>query len=211
MKFVLFTFFFLFTSTASAAENQAGSWLGTFAKEKLTPNFSAWMETQVRYALDEGGTEQVLYRAGLLQALSVETELGYLYGYIQSNLFKEHRFTLQHTTPYGKAKGFNAAHRMRLEYRRPEDGLEASWRYRYLFRAESEAKGDSSLVVWDELFFNLDRTDWNGKNSLDRNRFFIGWGEQYSNAKSEIGYLNQFVPRDSGDVIEHILVFYFFI
>ena len=211
----LFAVAFLFISNSSfALENNKSSWLGTFANIKLTEKFNYWIETQVRYNLDLGNTAQVLYRTGVLQKMSETQGLGYLYAFIQSGNAKEHRLTLQHTQNYGNFSEVKLSHRARLESRFLEDDVQSydtGARVRYLLRAEKLHSHHYAFVIWDEVFINLNKTSWNGNDHLDRNRFFIGVKKGFLNSNHfEIGYLNQFVPRDSGDISEHIATFYFF-
>lgn len=199
---------------ALAAEDQKGMWLGTFANKKLTENYSFWIETQLRYNLDEGNAAQVLYRTGVLQKLNERQGLGYLYAFIQSGLNKEHRFTLQHTQSYGNLSNYKFSHRVRVETRHLEEtteSFEAAGRLRYLLRAEQRDDKNYALVVWDEVFINLNETSWNGHDTQDRNRFFIGVKQEFfASNRLELGYLNQFIPRESGDISEHIATVYLF-
>ena len=63
--------------------------------------------------------------------------------------------------------------------------------------------------IWDEVFLNLNDTDWGANNGLDRNRIFggIGWKpNSLDYCKAEVGYLNQFIYRKSAtDRMDHLL------
>lgn len=212
--FILIIGSLLFSTALLASESYKGMWLGTFANKKLDNNLSVWLETQVRYNLDFGNTSQVLYRTGVLQKTKNKQALGYLYAYIQSSNSREHRLTLQHTNTYGAYTSFNFSHRARLESRHLEEttkSYENSMRARYLLRAEQNHHSIYNLVLWNEVFLNLNKTSWNGDQTFDRNRFFAGFKRSFfSSNRFEFGYLNQFVPRDSGDTIEHIATLYLF-
>lgn len=212
MKLLLLSFIFL--NSVFAVEVDNGLWLGTFSQKKLTDKYSLWIETQVRYNLDIGNTSQVLYRTGVLQNLNQNQGLGYLYAFIQSGANREHRLTLQHTANYGEALGFKLSHRARLESRFLEETTmahESAGRLRYLFRADQLNYTSYGLVIWDEVFLNTNETAWNGETTTDRNRFFIGFKKMFFDSnRMEFGYLNQFTPRESEDVSEHIATFYFF-
>jgi hypothetical protein len=201
----------LFSKTVLAADDQTGAWLGTFANKKLTSSFNYWLETQVRFNHDQDATKQVLYRTGLLHKIGKSHSLGYLYAFIQSGLTREHRFTFQHGQTYGILANFKFSHRARLEARILEDDdTKNAGRARYLLRVEQN-KDHYGLVIWNEYFANLNKTTWNGDTHSDRNRFFIGIKNKFlASNRIEFGYLNQYVPRDTGDVSEHILTFYFF-
>lgn len=50
-----------------------------------------------------------------------------------------------------------------------------------------------SLIVSDELFFNLNHPDWVSQNRLSQNRAFFGIGKDIDKKSSfEIGYMNQY-------------------
>ena len=164
----------------------------------------------MRYGFDQGGANQILYRTGLLYGTSSAGEFGLLYGYIQSGLQKEHRFALQHSMSYGHWLSLKFSHRIRLEARFLEDSSDDAGRFRYLVRGEGGLSPMPSLVFWNEIFLNTTRDSWTGDEAIDRNRFFIGTKVKIFNCRSEIGYLNQYVPRETGDISEHIATVYWF-
>lgn len=207
------TFFFavLFCSLETwAATSKNSGWLGTFSKKEITENYKAWVEAQMRYGFDQGGANQILYRTGLLYDLSPRHEFGFLYAFIQTGLQKEHRFTVQHSQKYGEWLSLNFSHRMRLEARFLEDNDDDAGRFRYLIRGEGELQSTPSFVLWNEVFVNTSVDSWTGDYTLDRNRLFVGFKIKVFNSRTEIGYLNQFVRRRSGDVSEHVATMYWF-
>lgn len=204
--FLIIPLTFLLANSSLAANNRDGIWFGTFANKTLTENYSYWIETQVRYGSDTGETRQILYRTGVLQKLNEVHGLGYLYGYIQTGITREHRLALQHSQKYGNWCMFSFSHRARLEARFLEDNHKDAGRFRYLLRADQTGFNTYGLVIWDEVFINTNSTDWNGNQSFDRNRFFIGMKRMFLESnKLEFGYLNQYTPLDSGDTSEHII------
>lgn len=210
----LLVFFLLFVSITivhAKTDNQDGFWFGTFAKKKLYKDFDYWIEAQPRYNLSHGEMAQILYRTGLLHSLWQKTSLGYLYGYIQGGNNKEHRLTLQTTTRYQAQKTFKLSHRTRLEGRFFEDNENDSVRFRFLIRADQVDFKDYGLIVWNEFFWDLTDEDASKGEVVERNRFFIGFKKLLlENSRLEIGYMNQFVPRESQDISEHILTLYLF-
>lgn len=214
MKIILFiTILVYFVPHSFAAETKESLWFGTFAKKALTEKYSFWIETQVRYGIDTGSTNQVLYRTGLLQNLNDKHGLGYLYAHIQSPTSREHRLTLQHTMNHGSIdQSYKLSHRARLEGRFLEGvSQDNAGRFRYLLRADQIQFSSWGLIVWDEVFINLNKTKWNGDNSFERNRFFIGLKKLFLESNHlEVGYLNQTVPRKTEDTSEHILALYLF-
>ena len=210
LQSLLLVLIFFFSTCSQASENTTSGWLGTFTKKDLSEKYSFWAETQLRYSIEDGGTNQLLYRFGLLRTLNNEHEIGFLYAFIQSSQLKEHRLTLQHSQKYGEWGGFNFSSRARLEARFLEDSDDDASRFRFLIRKERSLNSDCSFVSWNEIFINITDDAWTGQRTFERNRLFVGLKSSVLNSKVEFGYLNQFVPRVSMDVFEHTLVAYLF-
>ena len=64
-------------------------------------------------------------------------------------------------------------------------------------------------VVWDEMFFDLNETDWGQNGSFSQNRVFTGIGCNLSGLNKprlEVGYLNQFIRKlGDDDPVNHVL------
>ena len=101
--------------------------------------------------------------------------------------------------------------RSRLEQRFVETGSDTGWRFRQFVKADRPLYEGSpvSLVAWDEVFIDLNETDFGQQGSFSQNRAFLGIGRKFSGPSSpqlEVGYLNQFLRRRSaGDRFNHIL------
>lgn len=210
MRNVTFLFCVLFVGTVHATNTTNDYWYGFFNKQKINEDYSWWTEGQLRYDLDSQRMQQTLYRTGLLRQLK-NSEVGLLYAFIESGENKEHRLAFQHAKGHGTFSGFNLSHRMRLEFRSREDADNLAERFRYLLRGQGNLTKSLDSVIWNELFLNLrDGTD-TGPTLVERNRFFLGIRKNISDSfDMEIGYLNQYVPRTQGNIMEHILVTYMF-
>ena len=193
------------TTYCYATTNNNGFWWGTFTKKAIGDNYSFWAETQVRYNLSFGQVGQILYRTGLLSQQNLN-EWGLLYGYIQGNSSKEHRYTLQHIRSYSIIENLSLSSRIRYEFRDLENIKDNASRLRILLRATIPYT--NPLIIWNEYFINLNNVSWNGKYRFDRNRLFIGSQYKIHESKIEYGYLNQFTKRESENLMEHILVTY---
>ena len=186
-----------------------GSWLGTFTKKSIGDKTSIWAETQLRYNLSGGEMGQLLYRFGpLIKINKFDFEFGALYGYIQNNTSKEHRYTLQHSKNYDLFENWDLSTRTRLEHRVRENTADTSQRFRTLARMSKSLSPKSKFVIWDEVFVNIKKNTWGGK-TMDRNRFFIGLRSLKKNYNIEYGYLNQYVTNTDQKSMGHILVVYF--
>jgi hypothetical protein len=199
-----------FSLQAATSENtREGMWLGFFHKKALLNDYALWTEAQFRYLWDSTGMQQTLFRVGGLKKLNNQHELGLIYGFVETGLLKEHRPTFQHTQQYGEYASMKFSARARFEFRMLEDSPDDALRLRYLLRGQKKLSPQLDLVIWDEPFINLTEDDWTGNRSFERNRFFLGTRVSFLGMHSEIGYLNQFVPRKK-DITEHILTMYLF-
>lgn len=103
---------------------------------------------------------------------------------------------------------FNLLSRTRLEERK--NLSESQWavrlRERLMFRIPLQNWVNHSLVLFDEVFFDVNHPKWIGNNSVfAQNRAFIGIGIQISKQTSfDIGYLNQYQftnPNQMGNIL----------
>lgn len=212
MKFILFLIC-LSQLTLASTNTKEGLWFGTFAKKEFMPTHFFTMEVQVRYNLSAGETGQMLYRTGITKQLPSGNEVSALYGHITTNKVIEHRITTQHAMTFDKLSNQNVKYssRARIEYRTLEDVNGDSFRFRYLFRSDIKKEYyEYTPVIWNELFLNITNQSWNGDQTFERNRLFVGLRGSFYDSNYEFGYLNQYVPRKSQDTMEHIAVFYLF-
>lgn len=110
--------------------------------------------------------------------------------------------------PEREPVGFSTQVRPRLEQRRLEGSGDTGWRFRQFLRGIRRLEGTAWSLVWqEEVFLNLNRTDYGARGGLDQNRLFLGVAYHATPvARFEIGYLNQFVNgRGRADAMNHIL------
>jgi len=179
-----------------------------------------WFDAHYRLLDDTNGFNQSIVRPGLGYKLTENQTVWAGYGWINTSPivgddFDEHRIWQQWTaTP--SAGWWKFLHRSRFEQRLVETGDDVGLRWRQLVRGQRILSQcpEWSLVLWDEAFFNLNDTDWGAQSGFDQNRAFIGFGYKRcskSKVRTEIGYLNQFIDRETGpDGLNHILSVNFF-
>jgi hypothetical protein len=169
-----------------------------------------WTDIQLRYDNNNTTMQQTLIRFGPLKQITEKNEIGFLAAFIQTGLIDEYRATLHHLYHFSTNPEHAFLLRNRLEGRALEDNPDFSIRYRSMFRYQTALKGNHSLVIWDEPFLNLTRDDWTGNRLVERNSFFLGPRISFHDSHLEVGYMNQFIPRDNVDIYEHIITMYFF-
>ena len=200
-------------------------WLAVFAQGDLNQHdpcnrLKWWFDGHARFFEDADGFHQSIVRPALGWSLSENTAVWAGYGWIHTEPyaggdFEEHRIW-QQTTWSGDAAPFTFALRSRLEERFLETGDDVGLRFRQLVRAQHNLSQAPllTLVAWDELFLNLNDTDWGAESGFDQNRAFIGFGWKTAPDapwRTEIGYLNQTVNNAAApDRSNHILSINFY-
>lgn len=130
--------------------------------------------------------------------------LGYarVTGHVDGPNIKEDRIWQQATYPIAPAFGGNVSGRTRLEQRfRGAQGDDVGWRLRQFVRWGKRLQGtDFSLVVWDELFMNINTADWGQESGFGQNRLFVGGAYHMSKkTRFELGYLNNHINNPTGN------------
>lgn len=174
-----------------------------------------WFDGQLRLLEDTDGYNQALIRPGVGWTLNEHSTIWAGYAWINTQPvsgsdFDENRIWQQWTwsTELGAWK---LGQRARFEQRFVETGDDLGLRYRQQFRAQRSLASwaGTSLVFWDEVFYNLNDTDWGAQSGFDQNRAFAGIGfkpQQSDHWSVEIGYLNQVIEVATGnDRSHHIL------
>ena len=174
-----------------------------------------WFDGHMRFLDDADGFNQSLFRPGLGWSLSENLTVWGGYAWIHTSPlagsdFDEHRIWQQLTWSEGNEL-WTFALRPRLEQRFVETGDDVGLRFGQLVRVQRQlpSRPGLSVVMWDEIFYNLDSSDWGAESGFDQNRAFAGFGWKHqpdSRLRTEIGYLNQTIETPFGpDRANHIL------
>ncbi len=165
--------------------------------------FKYWLEGQERVGEDSSRFSQSLARIGLGYVVTANTSLWLGYAWIHTSEpfttqpFNENRIWEQ-LLWNKKIKRYNLLSRTRMEQRFLANGTKTAYRIRQLVKIirPLESAPHYSFVSSDEVFWH--KNNFIGKNGkgFDQNRFFIGFGYQFSQIFStEIGYMNQYIRR----------------
>ena len=210
-----------FPSSARAELDQdAGLWLMALgqgrvgAPETALAKWRWWLDMQPRFTEDAGGFRQALVRPGLGYALDDDISLWLGYAWVRTEQPRgghtdEHRIWQQLLwTP--KIGQLGLASRTRLEQRFLVHANDTGWRFRQFFKATYPVgfRDRLFLSAYDELFFDLNDTDWGQRTGFSQNRLFAGLGwsiDGGGRVRVEAGYLNQFLSRTGADRMNHIL------
>jgi len=130
---------------------------------------------------------------------------------LQARYMRENRVWQQILWNALTSPRLNLIVRLRLEERKDisQPRWAMRWRQRLMFRIPFGTESRYSLVLFDEMFFNLNHPSWVSNRVLEQNRAFIGIGtriSKYSNL--DVGYLNQTRFAATGQ-INHVLLISF--
>ena len=166
-----------------------------------------WFDTQNKLADDSRRLAQATWRTGLGYALSTEWSVWAGYSYAETDQpyagspYHEHRLFEQVQWNH-RAGDFTLGTRQRLEQRFLQTGDDMGLRSRHQFRVSHPLPGPSPLywLAWDEVFLNLNRTNYGARTGLDQNRLFVGLGCGLGeSSRLEAGYLHNFNRRPGRD------------
>ena len=225
----LFLALLLFSVTAHCVAqpvNDEGLWFAALGNGEIKNRCFAgkqvkwWFDAHYRMLDDNGGFAQSIVRPGLGLDLGNNHAIWGGYGWILSSPilgedFDEHRIWQQWTwAPKFRQMSYQV--RSRFEQRLVEGGDDVGLRWRQFFRAQSpEIRCTGiTLVAWDEIFFNLNDTDWGASGGFNQNRVFAGvrlpQTKFLSGVRTEVGYLNQVINIPGPNRTNHILSVNFF-
>lgn len=171
-----------------------------------------WAEVQPRTRESGKEMDQLLIRPGVGYALTDRSTVWIGYAHVTNFMavgddIYENRIWQQYMwsgpTPLG---GFTS--RTRFEQRWQDNGSETGGRFRHMLKLSWPVPFHpaASIVGWDEVFINLNDTDWKARQGFDQNRGFAGIGYRVQPPiLIEIGYMNQYINKANVDSMNHVL------
>lgn len=210
----------LVTSNASAdVQVDDRFWLnitaqGDFGNQAIVSDKLRWyVELQPRWRGMGENFDQLLIRPAVYYKLSDQSSFWFGYGLIQvypegKTSVHEHRLWQQFQYLFNVQSDISVTTRTRLEERRLESYSDTGYRLRQMLRMAIpiSSSGDFGFIAWDEVFVNLNDTDWGAQSGFDQNRGFVGGFYEFSkDSKIEMGYLSQFVKATGDDRVNHVL------
>jgi hypothetical protein len=221
---IIFLFPFAFLATDSSWADtleKSGIWFAGFGKGSFKSigqkfrNYLWWLDVQARY-LDGGDNfKQGIVRPGLGYRITDSTAVWLGYAWVGISPAGEDDFQeqmiWQQLTWSTQFKPVKFSSRTRLEQRFLETGDDTGWRFRQVFKLSYPLPFEArlKLVGYDEIFINMNKTDWGADTGLGQNRAFLGLGwnfDPHERIIARVGYLNQYLRNPSGhDVMNHIL------
>jgi hypothetical protein len=195
-------------------KEDGGIWLGLSFQGKLGDTGLNWSaELQPRWREEGDKLNQLIIRPALFCKLDKKSSVWLGYEKVVNHpagkaSFDEDRIWQQYSYTFDPINTVTLQNRTRLEERRVNGGRETSIRLRQMLKANMplESNPNLSFILSDELFINLNDTDWGASSGFDQNRLFLGAGYVFNpTVKFEAGYLNQYVNGAKIDKMNHIL------
>lgn len=201
-------------------DSEPGYWgviTATGTGDRLTPKLDKWrwwLEGQIRFLGDDPDFNQGLVRPGIGYAVTPGLTVWAGYGWFRTSPpsgsdFDESRIWQQ----LSWSRAFDQvrfATRTRLEQRFVEGSNDTGLRFRQRVELAYPSTSRVYATVNDEVFVNLNDTDYGALAGFDQNRFFVGPGwavDEDRHVRIEAGYLNQYIDRPNrNDAMNHILV-----
>jgi hypothetical protein len=204
------------TGATADLESDSGVWgvvTASGSAAALSPkleDFRWWMEAQARFRNDAGDFDQSIIQPGIGYAIVPEVTVWIGYGWFRTSPengrdFDEHRIWQQ----LSWARDFDLVRlttRTRIEQRFRENGDDTGGRFRQRVGVSHPLSSHFDLVAHNEIFVNLNSTDWGADSGFDQNRGFAGfrWNAN-QHVRLEIGYLNRFTNQSGeSDAMDHI-------
>ena len=189
-------------------------WFAVATQGKLPAQNWGWMfDVNQRYRNEGANADSFFTRIGISYQINPKTSLGLGFDHVVNHpvgrqAIDENRLWQQVAYRFDPILGINLASRTRLEQRWREGGDDTSYRLRQMIRATIPLAINPklSVVAFDELFINLNKTDWGVNRGNDQNRVFLGVNWAFTPSTSiETGYLNQYVNTRNIDGVNHVL------
>jgi len=215
--YILFLLFIALSSTCYAYNQDEKLWLGLSTTRPLSAD-ERWrylLFTQARFINQSLPWESALIEGGIGKTI-----------YEGSSIWLGYRFTARNP-----ATGYNPENRFFQQFiARFDQNSKLEWVYRARLE-ETERKYENQIAmrlrnrlaldfdhaiftyyfpfVYEEVFFQLNKTDFTTHYFVSENRLFIGGNLRYSKkAWVEIGYINQYrmrLPGEAQNNMSHII------
>jgi len=192
---------------AAQVDHDARLWANLNAQGKIAGRALFYVEAQPRIGDDLSRLRQLLLRPAVGYQLTPRVSVWQGYAHVENPQARpggpneERSFQqLSWTVPTGPRVALST--RTRLEQRWQSNGRDTGWRARQFVRAafpNPDRPGGAAPLVWAEIFWALDDTDWGARGGFDQSRVFLGADLGVApKLRAEVGYLNQTVNQRAG-------------
>lgn len=202
-------------SHASAETEEDGRyWFSLYSQGALPIANTFWsMDLHPRWREEGRQFDQLIIRPAVFYRVNPNTSVWLGYDTVINHptgqsVFRENRLWQQFQYQFQATDDISMVSRSRFEQRRREGSDEIGHRLRQMFRATlpSTLHANLSWLVFDELFINMNDTEWGVARGIDQNRLFLGVHWKFDQRMNmDVGYLNQWVNGRTLDRENHVL------
>lgn len=189
-------------------------WFSLYTQGPLPKENFYWsLDIHPRWREEGRHFDTLILRPSLIYKITPKTSIWTGYDTINNHpagqsSFQENRLWEQVMHQFEPFGALTLTVRTRFEQRDREDYSDIAHRLRQMVRATTPSSLHQQLswVIWDELFINLNQTDWGVMRGTDQNRLFLGANWKFDELSNlEVGYINQYVNGKTIDRENHIL------
>lgn len=189
-------------------------WFSLYTQGPLPKENFYWsLDIHPRWREEGRHFDTLILRPSLIYKITPKTSIWTGYDTINNHpagqsSFQENRLWEQVMHQFEPFGALTLTVRTRFEQRDREDYSDIAHRLRQMVRATTPSNLHQQLswVVWDELFINLNQTDWGVMRGTDQNRLFLGANWKFDELSNlEVGYINQYVNGKTIDRENHII------
>jgi hypothetical protein len=189
-------------------------WFSLYSQGPLPKENFYWsLDIHPRWREEGRHFDTLILRPSLIYKITPKTSIWTGYDTINNHpagqsSFQENRLWEQVMHQFEPFGALTLTVRTRFEQRDREDYSDIAHRLRQMVRATTPSSLHQQLswVIWDELFINLNQTDWGVMRGTDQNRLFLGANWKFDELSNlEVGYINQYVNGKTIDRENHIL------
>lgn len=205
---------------ACAADDEPGAWLiasttDAFRGDSGNSRWRYWVDAQARLSDAGVGVNQYLLRPALGFQLNDTFQVWLGYARVETdrrrgNSTHENRYWQQVNWKAGQWNGGAITVRSRLEQRSLSTGDDLGLVLRLMLKyvRPIDGPGGRYFTASAEPFLDLRDTDWGADTGLGQHRTVLAIGQRVSsNAVLELGYMNQYIRRDTAiDRSNHLAV-----
>lgn len=198
----------------AGAEEDGNYWLNLHLQGDLPVQNFAWsMDTNPRWRNEGKHMDNLYLRPALFYKLNPTTNLwlGHdtIIGHPEGkSAYHETRWYQQFQYQFEPMSTVTFSDRTRLEERSRKGFHDTGHRLRQMLKATMPLKihPKLSMVVSNELFININPTDWGARRGIDQNRLFIGANWKFNKGSYlEAGYLNQMINKTNTNLENHVI------
>ncbi len=200
-----------FSLCSHALRHDLQAWTGFYFLGPTESASNLYLEVQPRFGSNLARLSHILVRTAFVYNLDTQSGLWVGHGWTPSfeNGFKDEQRLWQQYQYKDNWRGHPWLVRFRLEERFIE-ALPLAGRIRVMGRFSHAVSGtDFELLLWDELFWNLNSVARGPSWGFDRNRVFVGVDWKYHPKMSlEVGYMNQIAAANPENRMAHNITLY---